>query len=63
MNATEIEAKKQQLMQLTEKIEALTQELTDAGALELSDDDLDEVAGGFNFKKIIERIKQQANKN
>ena len=42
----QIEQKMQQLQQLSEKIEALTKELVEAGAIELSDEDLENVAGG-----------------
>ena len=42
----QIEAKKQQLKQLAEEAKKLTDELVEAGALPLDDDDLDEAAGG-----------------
>ena len=43
----QIEAKKQQLKQLAEEAQALTKELVDAGAIELSEEDLENVAGGW----------------
>ena len=42
----QIEQKKQQLKQLAEEMKAITQELAEAGAIELSEDDLDKAAGG-----------------
>ena len=42
----QIEAKKQQLKQLAEEAKQLKDELMEAGAIELSDDDLDKAAGG-----------------
>ncbi|MBO4906320.1 MAG: hypothetical protein J5486_04710 [Bacteroidaceae bacterium] len=42
----QIEAKKRQLQQLKNEMKALYDELVEAGAIELSDDDLDKAAGG-----------------
>ena len=42
----QIEQKKQQLKQLAEQAKTLYDELVEAGAIELSDDDLDQAAGG-----------------
>ena len=42
----QIEQKKQQLKQLAEEVNALTKELVEAGAIELSEEDLEKVAGG-----------------
>ena len=42
----QIEAKKQQLKQLAEEVKQLKDELTEAGAWPLSDDDLDQASGG-----------------
>ena len=42
----QIEQKKQQLQQLIEEAKAIVDELTEAGALPLSEDELDDVAGG-----------------
>ena len=47
MTAEQIEQKKQQLKQLTEEAQALTKELVDAGAVELSEEDFENVAGGW----------------
>ncbi len=46
LTSEQISQKKQQLKQLAEEVKALTQELAEAGAIELSDDDLDKAAGG-----------------
>ena len=46
MTTEQIEQKKQQLKQLAEEAQALTKELMEAGAIELSEEDLDNVAGG-----------------
>ena len=43
----QIEQKKQQLQQLSEQAKAIVDELTEAGAWPMSEDDLDNVAGGF----------------
>ena len=43
----QIEQKKQQLKQLAEEVKALTRELVEAGVIELSEDDLDQAAGGL----------------
>jgi hypothetical protein len=51
----QIEAKKQQLKQVTEEAENLKNELVEAGAIELSEDDLDKVAGGF--KELFDKPK------
>ena len=48
----QIEQKKQQLKQLTEQAKALYDELVEAGVIELSEDDLDQAAGGFKWKFI-----------
>ena len=48
----QIEQKKQQLQQLTEQAKALYDELVEAGVIELSDDDLDQAAGGINWDYI-----------
>ena len=48
----QIEQKKQQLQQLTEQAKAIVEELTEAGALPLSEDDLDQAAGGINWDYI-----------
>ena len=46
LTVEQIEQKKQQLKQLAEEVKALTKELVEAGAIELSEDDLDKAAGG-----------------
>ena len=47
MTNEQIEQKKQQLKQLAEEVKALKDELVEAGAWPLSEDDLDNVAGGL----------------
>ncbi|MBO4455071.1 MAG: hypothetical protein J5759_01335 [Bacteroidales bacterium] len=51
MTAPEIEQKKQQLAQLKEQIAQLEDELAKARALELSEDDLDNAAGGIYINR------------
>ena len=46
LTAAEIEQKKQQLNQLVEEIKQLKDQLVEAGALPLDEDDLDQAAGG-----------------
>ena len=46
MTNEQIEAKKLQLKQLAEEVKQLHDELVEAGAIELSEDDLDQAAGG-----------------
>ena len=41
-----VEQKLQQLMQLTEEVNALTKELVEAGVIKLSEEDLDAATGG-----------------
>ena len=60
----QIEQKKQQLQQLTEQAKALYDELVEAGAIELSEDDLDQAAGGnmlvFRGKpRFVKKIRPQ----
>ena len=45
----QIEAKKQQLKQLSEEVKQLKEELEGAGAVELSDFDLEKAAGGAMY--------------
>ena len=51
MTNEQIEQKKQQLKQLAEEVKKLQDELVEAGALELAEDDLDEAAGGYAVVK------------
>ncbi len=46
MTTEQIEQKKQQLKQLAEEVKQLKDELVEAGAWPLDDDDLDQAAGG-----------------
>ena len=47
LTTAQIEQKKQQLKQLSEQAKRLKDELVEAGAIELSEDDLDKAAGGL----------------
>ena len=47
LTAEQVEQKKQQLKQLAEEMKALKDELVEAGAWPLDEDELDQVAGGF----------------
>jgi len=47
MTNEQIEAKKKQLKQLTEEAKLLKDELVEAGAWPLDEDDLDKAAGGI----------------
>lgn len=49
LTAEQIEQKKQQLAAKSREAKALYNELVEAGAMELSDDDLDAVAGGKHW--------------
>ena len=59
MTAEQIEQKKQQLKQLAEEVKALTRELVEAGAIELSEDDLEKVAGALSMPLSPEYILKQ----
>ena len=47
MTAEQIEQKKQQLKQLTEQINAVVNELQEAGEWPLDEDELDQASGGI----------------
>ena len=53
----QVEQKLQQLKQLTEEVNALTKELVEAGAIELSEEDLDKATGGTPWLPITESTK------
>ena len=46
MTQEQIDQKMQQLKQLAEEVAALTRELAEAGAIEISEEELNKVAGG-----------------
>ena len=50
MTNEQIAQKKQQLKQLAEEVKQLHDELVDAGAIELSEDELDQAAGGIHTR-------------
>ena len=56
MTAEQIEQKKQQLKQLAEEVKALKDELVEAGAWPLDEDDLDKAAGGGYYNSKGELI-------
>ena len=47
LSKEQVEQKLQQLKQLTEQVNALTKELAEAGAIKLSEEDLEKVDGGY----------------
>ena len=50
----QVEQKLQQLQLLAEEVSALTKELAEAGAIELSEEDLEKVDGGyFNLGRFV----------
>ena len=55
MTAEQVEQKKQQLKQLAEEVKQLKDELVKAGAWPISEDDLDEAAGGWKKDPITGR--------
>ena len=55
----QIEQKLQQLKQLTEEVSALTKELVEAGAIEISEEDLEKVAGGRKKENPQAQISQK----
>ena len=59
LSKEQIEQKLQKLQQLSEKVNALTKELVEAGAIKLSDEDLEKVDGGGNsnvLRTLISRF-------
>ena len=52
MTAEQIEQKKQLLAEKVKQMNALTKELVEAGAIELSEGDLDKAAGGHDFEIV-----------
>ena len=57
MTNEQIEQKKQLLAEKTKEMKAIYDELVEAGAIELSEDDLNEAAGGYPY------IRSQGKKN
>ena len=55
LTVEQIEQKKQQLKQLAEEVKALKDELVEAGAWPMDEDELDQVAGGIPLFDIIKR--------
>ena len=55
----QIEQKKQLLAEKMNEMKAIHDELVEAGALSLSDEDLEKVAGGIDFSKLddVDRMK------
>ena len=49
MTSEQIEQKKQLLEEKVKQMKAIYDELAEAGAIELSEDDLDKAAGGYPF--------------
>ena len=49
LTAEQVEQKQQQLKQLAEEMKALKDELVEAGAWPMDEDELDQVAGGSSY--------------
>ena len=56
LTAEQVEQKQQQLKQLAEEVKALKDELVEAGAWPLDEDDLDQAAGGGYYNSKGELI-------
>ena len=56
----QIEQKKQLLIEKTREMKAIYDELVAAGAIELSDEQLNEINGGFLWDKVKEQAKKAA---
>ena len=54
LTAEQIEQKKQLLAEKMKQMKAIYDELVEAGAIELSDDDLDQAAGGTPPPSILQ---------
>ena len=74
LSKEQVEQKLQKLQQLSEKVNALTKELAEAGIFEMSEDELDQVAGGnskvlrtlisrFNDPKVTTTADRKKNSN
>ena len=59
LTAEQIEQKKQQLKQLAAEVKALKDELVEAGAWPMDEDELDQVAGGFTPGYSIVNFDEQ----
>ena len=59
LTTEQIEQKKQQLKQLAEDAQQLKNELVEAGAWPLDENELDEAAGGTFYKKDTRPIDRQ----
>ncbi len=57
MTTEQIEQKKQLLEEKVKQMKAIYNELVEAGAIELSEEELDGVAGGFGFGDIFRFIQ------
>ena len=64
LSKEQVEQKLQKLQQLSEEVNALTKELAEAGAINLSEEDLEKVDGGGMWRKFhcYEEEQQQAPK-
>ena len=58
LSKEQVEQKLQKLQQLSEEVNALTKELAEAGIFEMSEDELDQVAGGNSkvLRTLISRF-------
>ena len=53
LTTEQIEQKKQLLAEKVKEMKAICNELVEAGAIELSEDDLDKAAGGIRIPDVI----------
>ena len=60
LTAAQIEQKKQLLIEKTREMKAIYDELVAVGAIELSDEQLNEINGGSLWDKVKERAKKAA---
>ena len=58
LTTEQIEQKKQLLAGKTKEMKAIYNELVEAGAIELSDDDLDKAAGGTVYSNSYEFLQK-----
>jgi argininosuccinate lyase len=74
LSKEQVEQKLQKLQQLSEEVNALTKELAEAGIFEMSEDELDQIAGGnskvlrtlisrFNDPKVITSADRKKKSN
>ena len=55
----QVEQKKQLLAEKLDQIKVIDQELKDSGIMELSEEELDEVAGGESMREMTQRVAKE----